>query len=722
MQTGAVMPREKTDPLGAFIADGFVDCGVRPAPLLSTAFDVAIASGVASVHTRRVFRNDEAGSVEATITFPVPVHAVLYELRTTIDGRVLKAHAERKGTARQSYEDGIGRGQTAVLHEEVLRGVHMLSVGHLAPGTEIVIEATWATTLSQSGGIGRMRIPLTVGDIYGRPALPDCDDLVHGGPIGHGALSVRCDSGSVALRAGDLVDGHARVPLGAPIDLEVRGAEVVDLHGLAADGRGVVLRVEPLPVPKAPLDVAIVVDRSGSMGAPCDSNVPDMTKHEAIIHGLCMLAEQIGDADRIDLWQFDDRLCHIGTTPENAMHEKATHDRSAIPLAGQIQAAAPPSNADRNARGLRRLIGNLDAPAGGTEIGNALEGVLGGTTARDVLVITDGKSHSLDIQDLAARRRRIALLLVGEDSLEANVGHLAALTGGDITVAAATDIAEALMTALDSLRTPHEDTAIAADTVEALSVTRGGAKVGAVWHTPTSIAVDELIGPAIAAIAAGLALPSLDDNAAARLAQAEGLVSHLTSLVLVDEAGKVQEGLPATRKIALPTPTASIVCDAMEGAPMPEELYEDVEDSGAECFRRGKVGADTLKTGRNDPDKDILSLLPHADEDARRFYRDAIMAIAGAGIMIDWETDPNRLACGDLAALDPATAAHIREFALQPAVIAFAHHLRINAIVLAIALLAQRDAAGNRSAARIARQALAGVRTFGAGDAAVAMS
>ena len=41
---------------------------------------------------------------------------------------------------------------------------------------------------------------------------------------------------------------------------------------------------------------------------------------------------------------------------------------------------------------------------------------------------------------------------------------------------------------------------------------------------------------------------------AARVAEEEGLTTHLTSLVLVDEASEAQEGVPAMRKVLLPTP------------------------------------------------------------------------------------------------------------------------------------------------------------------------
>ena len=147
------------DPLGAFIAGGFTRTrteangfslvgGRWPMPLVATRFDVLIDSGLAVVTTSRTFRNDESRSIEATITFPVPVHASLFALKVRIDDRVLDARAKRKDAAREDYEDALERGKTAVLHEEVLRGVHMLSVGHVAPGDEIEVQSSFAVALT----------------------------------------------------------------------------------------------------------------------------------------------------------------------------------------------------------------------------------------------------------------------------------------------------------------------------------------------------------------------------------------------------------------------------------------------------------------------------------------------------------------------------------------------------------------------------------------------
>jgi len=207
---------KKIDPLHALIAGGFVSGTKHPIPLVATRFDVDLHHGLAIVTATRIFRNAEDSSIEATITFPMPVHAVLFNLEARINGRVLKGRAQRKSQARATYEVAIERGKTAVLHEEVLRGVHMLSIGHVPAGAEIAVSATWAMSLTSLNGRAQLRIPLTVGDIYGRSGLPDSDDLTRGGPVQTADLAVQCRDGEVTLLGGRLVDGRAQVPLNAP--------------------------------------------------------------------------------------------------------------------------------------------------------------------------------------------------------------------------------------------------------------------------------------------------------------------------------------------------------------------------------------------------------------------------------------------------------------------------------------------------------------------------
>src|SRR5262249_2324146 len=106
MSMTAPLP-QKIDPLHALVAGGFISGTKHPIPLVATRFDVDLNHGLAIVSSTRIFRNTEESSIEATITFPMPVHAVLFNLETRIEGRVLTARAQRKSQARDTSEDAI---------------------------------------------------------------------------------------------------------------------------------------------------------------------------------------------------------------------------------------------------------------------------------------------------------------------------------------------------------------------------------------------------------------------------------------------------------------------------------------------------------------------------------------------------------------------------------------------------------------------------------------
>ena len=294
------------DPLRAFVAGAFVGGTRQPLPLAWMRFDVLIEAGFAIVTTTRCFRNAETSSIEATITFPVPIHATLFALTARIGERRLEGRARCRETARCDYENAIDRGKTAVLHEEVLRGVHMLSVGHIPSGAEIEICTRWAVTLTNAGKVSTLRIPLTVGHIYGRSPLSDSDDLIHGGPLQMGALAVVCRDGEAQLRGAGPVEGQVDVPLNAPIDLQIRGWTPKDLYGRTADGRRAVLRIDRAPSADAPLHVVFLVDRSSSMNEVCAVEDRAITKHEAVIAGLHAASDEVRDGDAVHLWEFGD--------------------------------------------------------------------------------------------------------------------------------------------------------------------------------------------------------------------------------------------------------------------------------------------------------------------------------------------------------------------------------------------------------------------------------
>lgn len=116
-------------------------------PLASTDIDIEITSGLAVVVTTRRFSNAEAVPIEAILTMPVGFNAVVTGLSAKIDGRKLRAIAKAKVAARDDYEAAIDLGKMAILHEEALRGIHVLSVGQLAPGK----DPAWRRDTSRGG-------------------------------------------------------------------------------------------------------------------------------------------------------------------------------------------------------------------------------------------------------------------------------------------------------------------------------------------------------------------------------------------------------------------------------------------------------------------------------------------------------------------------------------------------------------------------------------------
>ena len=519
------------DPLGRFRHLAVLAGTQRPIPLAATRFAVRFLGNLALVTAERCFRNDEDHSIEATMTFPVPVQAALVGMSARIGERRVVAATQRRSAARATYEAAIDDGRTAVLHEEVLRGVHMISVGHVPPGQEVAVLGTWAIPLAAAGGGARLVIPTTVGDVYGRSPLPDSDDLMHAPILLEADLEVRCDSGLASLEGGRLVEGRARVTLNAPIAIRVTGAAPRLLHGLAADGRAVTLAIEPAPAGEAVLDALLLLDNSGSMdeaaagGHGSRARMP--SKHAVALHGLADIAAGLRPADRLDVWEFNSRPRHLGLG---------------------VGAAA-----------VGALVARLRPPTGGTETGEAIEAALAGQGAADVLLVTDGQSHALDVHGLARRGARFTVVLVGEDSLEANVGHLAALTGGEIFVSSGLDLAEVLQRAIASLRGArlHQPGIAAGQAPESAAALTGGMRATARWEpaatpaAPAETGAEAGEGRAIAAYAAWLALPRLAEAEAVALAEAEGVVCHLTSMVLVDAAGEAQQGIPAQRKVPL---------------------------------------------------------------------------------------------------------------------------------------------------------------------------
>jgi hypothetical protein len=660
------MPMTGVDPLQEFLNSLAGDR--KPIPLVATRIDVRIKGGLAVVTTERTFRNIEKQSIEATMTFPVPVDATLCALTARIAGRTLNAIAQARGEARETYEGAIDKGKTAVLHEELLKGIHLLSVGQVRPGAEIVVTDTWTAPLSFLDAAPRLRIPTTVGEVYGRSPLRASDDLVTGGELQHASVGIVCENGTASLvESGEAKDGRYDVTLDAPIDIAVSGWTVAGLEGIAADGRKVTLDIAPAPKADTGLDLDLLFDHSGSMaGRAAGSLDASASKYQIAKEGLLAVARRLKPTDRIRLWEFNDRVDFVG--------------EGTGPATGQV-------------------VGRLRSPDGGTEITRAFNAVIASGPAKDIVIVTDGKSWAFEPQLIARAGVRVNAVLIGEDALEAGIGHLAGMTGGQLLVSAGSDVDTAIVAALDAARAPFAPSPAISGNPVRVETFRRGARVTATWGANTT---DEASVAArqIGATAAALAIPLMDKAEAAILAEAEGIVTHLTSLVLVDEAGERSAGLPASRKIALSSArTLSMASPAFGG-------FASAVRASAEPAAMRMASAPRRLMACLDDDGWAAPRAPTPPP--RPASRGAASSPQLGQFVnhIDWDADPEALRRGELSGVPCAAVRPIRAAARLPEVTALANALGINPLIAVIGLIARAAGGSNRSAERLARAIL----------------
>ena len=676
------------DPIEALVEGRREDSGADPAVLCSLDIDVAIRGGLALVETTRTYLNREERAIEALLSIPVPVHAAFFGLTAKIGGKVYEATAAPREEARKDYEDAIDEGRGAVLHEEVLRGVHALSVANLAPGAEAEVTIRWAEPVRFLDASARLRIPLTVGDVYGVSGLLDTDELVHGGPVPLATLRVRHDASGIGLADGPAVRSSegslvTEVPANAPVDIEVEGWTRSTLVGRAADGRDVSLVIEPASRGGGNLDAVFLVDHSGSMYSHCEGgSQTSKTKHDAVRSALSKLAGTLRNDDRLALWEFDTACDPVGSGQPVGRSE------------------------------FRLLVPNLSGPAGGTRIGAALDRVRS-IEARDVLLITDGKSYALDVQRQARTGRRIFVVLVGEDSLEAGVGHLAALTGGDLQFSFGADVGRALAACVQSMRSRLVEESVDEFDAEGsplhIRTARGGASIEAQWKGEAGDRELEPFSAAVAAYAASLAVACASEDHATSIAVREGLVTHLTSLFLSVDDGQRQEGLPLTRQLRLPTPR-TVQMDSLVSASA--SLRRDVRQEKARAAplqappsaRRVEGSPQSVGIVR-----ERIGVTEHRFSPAEPMAKPDRADVATIAGMIDWDAAADALARGDLQALPIAVAEAILALSAHEEVRAAALGLGIDSLRVAIALVADAAADRSRQAARVRRRLLRGV-------------
>ena len=654
----------------------------KPMPLASTDIDIEITSGLAVIVTTRTFSNAEDVPIEAILTMPVGFNAVVVGLSAKIDGRKLRAIAKPKEVARDDYEAAIDEGKMAILHEEALRGIHVLSVGQLAPGKEVEVELRMVMPLAQSEGGPFLRLPMTAGQLYGSSPLQPADDLVADALVRHEAsVTIRTDAGVPNLIGYGPVtrDGSVKIRLDRAIEIVVQGGRFGTVTGVSADGHQVRIDLRQQSASERSLKVAILVDRSGSTSSTVGSG--SETVLSAMRDGLADVLSGLTDDDHVALWQFSDDCQRLGTGSGTE---------------------------------ILQILKKLNQPGGGTRLGAAIRKVAA-SGIQDILVLTDGQTWET-LPELAAELNiRISAVLVGKASLDANIGHLCALTGGELFYVPDAEVGPSVCLALNSKRSAVVQREIEQTKGRPSTVKQGfgGVEIAASWSDAMEVGSMTDFGR----FAAWMCLGQLDADDAEALALKEGLCTQATSLVLVDEAGEISSGVSETRKVPLmqASISASIMPLARMSSPKSDgvrffmrDTSEDQSVPGARISQEAikRIEAKALAKLRQEKPKTLRSFLDMDDGDLplrRAFDIGALRAVAEG---IDWETQVNRFLSGDFSGLLAEEAAALEALAAHAGIAAVLVATSQPPKQLLLACLAKQFVTHSRAAQRFAIKVL----------------
>lgn len=246
-------------------------------PLVAMDVSAQVTGLFATTRVTQTFVNALDESIEATYVFPLPDRAAVTAFAATLaDRRVIGLLKERQ-QARDDYDAAIAAGQRAALLEEDRPGVFSAKVGNLRPGETAVIELTLAGRLPYDDGEATFRFPLVVAPRY-IPGLP-----LPGGAVGDGtALDTDLVPDASRISPPVLLPGHPNpVRLSIEVVVDPAGLALSDLrsslHAVTEDtaaGPGVV-RVSVRPGERLDRDFVLRFRLAGAAAATAAVMVPD---------------------------------------------------------------------------------------------------------------------------------------------------------------------------------------------------------------------------------------------------------------------------------------------------------------------------------------------------------------------------------------------------------------------------------------------------------------
>ena len=441
-------------------------------PLESLDIRAAIAGTTASVELAQRFRNPFDVPLEATYIFPLPDRAAITAMRMEADGHVVDAVLAERGQARADYEAAVAQGRRAAIAEEDRPDVFTMRVGNIVAREQVTVRLRLAQPLPFEDGEITFRFPLVVAPRYipGSPlgaspagsgvatdtgAVPDASRisppvLLPGfpnpvqlslsaeiDPAGLTLTGIRCSLHAtaneaaadgrtiVAVQPGERLDRDFILRLTAGDRDEATASVVLTPDDGQDPDEGTFLLTLLPPTgqgPARPRDVALVVDRSGSMTG---------WKMVAARRAAARIVDTLTAADRFAVFCFDNVVERPPGLPDGLAEATDRNRFRAVEHLSRTFARGGTELLDPLDDAVRLLAGPAEqetstAPVPGPASGAARDRVL--------VLITDGQIGNEDqiLRQLGSRLAGIRVHVVGIDQAVGAgfLGRLATIGGG----------------------------------------------------------------------------------------------------------------------------------------------------------------------------------------------------------------------------------------------------------------------------------------------------